>query len=472
MIGMEPLSARTVTDAVVSPVARHREPGDEHDRLLMGVFDGADDYVPGTVTDRRSGERGEPAPAELRAGDEPGPHPEAIYAGKLHMHFGHFLLESLARLWFARDRPHVAVVWTAEHTWEDESFRPWQREILDILGIRNPILFVTRPTRFATLHVPDIGYRYDDWIHPDHARFLAQHAGPSVEPGRRLWLSRSAIHSDNRDLGAEAAERHLRAAGWFVAHPEQLTVREQLDQLSRAETIAGEEGSAFHAVLLLADISGRRLEVIRRRGAEHRNFRTIGEARGIEQRFHSLAGERILHAEGREVTKLSRSAVALLDALEVPRALPVAPRPGDRAAALVYREAKAQRVLEVGVRTAFAPATADVRTALIVSTRLEEDPRAYPALAGRIEELPLTRYVELFVEEPGTYEFIRVAGDGEDALLADVDETLRFAGADTTWVLCDDEAGAAAADALVLQRGFSATRVERGGEAALLLRRA
>ncbi|MGK9219080.1 MULTISPECIES: glycosyltransferase family 61 protein [unclassified Microbacterium] len=463
---MEPLSARVVSDAVVYPVLRRREPESEHDVLLMGVFDANGDYVERTVTDRRSGERGAPLPREEHAqtvDDEP---IQAVYAGKLHMHFGHFILESAARLWWAAAHPDVEIVWTAEHDWQDESFRPWQREILDILGVRNPIRFITRPTRFRTLHVPDIGYRYDDWIHPDHARFLAQHRGPSAQPGRRLWLSRGAIDSGIRDLGSDAAERHLRAAGWTVVNPERMSVREQLDQISRAEVIGGEEGSAFHAILLLADVGARRFEVVRRRGPEHRNFRTIGEARDVDQRFHSLAGERILHAEGRDVTKLSRSAVALLDALEVPRALPLAPRAGDRAAAAIARERKVQRLLEVGARTAFAAASSGARTVLVVSTRLEEDPRAYRALDGRVDELPLARYRELFVETPGTYDLIRIAGETAEEVLRDVDASAEFATADTVWVLDDDAAGREAAAALREREGTVVRHERAGGETA------
>ncbi|MBY0687204.1 glycosyltransferase family 61 protein [Microbacterium marinilacus] len=467
---MDRLATRLVTSAVVYPVVTR---DDRPDELLMGVFDGDGEYVDRTATDRRSGLRGSPIPQDLLPEIDDGDVPEAVYAGDLHMHYGHFLLESLARLWYAAEHPELPIVWTAAHSWgDDESFRPWQREILDILGLTNPVRFVTRPTRFAALHVPDIGYRYDDWIHPDHARFLARHVGPPREPGRRIWLSRSAIDSDVRDVSAEAAERHLRAAGWFVIHPERLSVREQLDHLSRAEVIAGEEGSAFHGVLLLAELEGRRLRVIRRRGPEHRNFRTIGEARGLEQDFHSLAGERILRAEGREVTKVNRSAAALLDALDEPPALPSPPRPGDRAAAAVARSRGVSRLLVVGARTAYPAATSGARTALVVSTRLEEDPRAYRSLAGRVDELPFAQYAELFVTEPQPYELIRVCGDDASAVVRDVDDTAAFSDEGTVWLLDDDVPGNSAAAELRARGSFAVHRESVGDDAVLRVERA
>ena len=128
---MDPLSARLVEHAVVYPTIRvASHPG----KLLMGVFDADGRYVEGTVLDRRSGERGAPVPRELFPEVQDAEAPEAIYAGPLYFHFGHFLLESLARVWFARQHPEVPLVWAGQHNWQEPVLKSWQREILDILG--------------------------------------------------------------------------------------------------------------------------------------------------------------------------------------------------------------------------------------------------------------------------------------------------------------------------------------------------
>ena len=167
--------------------------------------------------------------------------------------------------------------------------------------------------------MPDVGYRYDsDWFHPEHAAFLARFAGPPQVAGERLWLSRSMLANDARDLNAEATERHLADAGWTVIHPETLSVHDQLEHLARAEVVAGEEGSAFHLVALLEDLSSKRLEIFRRRGDEHPNLVTIGDARGIHQTFHTLKRQQFVKAEGRVVTKVTPRSSETLDILEVP----------------------------------------------------------------------------------------------------------------------------------------------------------
>ena len=83
--------------------------GSRPGELFMGVFDGNDAYVDGSALDRRSGEKGTPVPRILYGEPVDAPEPEAIYAGTLYFHFGHFLLESLARAWYAHRHPRAAV---------------------------------------------------------------------------------------------------------------------------------------------------------------------------------------------------------------------------------------------------------------------------------------------------------------------------------------------------------------------------
>ena len=114
------------------------------------------------------------------------------------------------------------------------------------------------------LHVPDIGYRYDDRFHPEHAAFLGRYEGPAQVPGHRLWLSRSKTGATSATSTLQPTERRLAYAGWTVAHPETLSMRQQLDHLARAEIVAGEEGSAFHSLILLKNVASKRFHIFRR----------------------------------------------------------------------------------------------------------------------------------------------------------------------------------------------------------------
>jgi hypothetical protein len=464
-----PLAVRTLEQGVAYPTARDDA---DPDHLFMGVYDAAGDYVEGTVLDRRSGITGAPVPTTWFSTIEDAATPAAIYGGPIYHHFGHFLLESLARAWYAHRHPELPLVWVGARTWDpDQELLGWQTEILDILGVVNPIRITTAPLRVPTLHVPDIGYRYDDTFHPEHAAFLGRHAGPPQEPGERLWLSRSALRSDIRDLNAAPLERRLADAGWTLVHPQRLTVREQLAHFARAEVVAGEEGSAFHLLALLDDLTGKKLEVFRRHGREHPNMTTIGEARHIDQTFHTLRGEQVVAAQGRTVTKLSPNASEALDVLGVP--VPPDPPPTEPPAVTdalcrVVADVPHDRLLVIGDPGVGLVLASTASRRIAVSPRFDGDPRAHADSGVDFFEVDPEQYLEHF-HRSGKVGVIRLVGPDPEAVLATFDRTLPLARPRTTWVLGPGAAGADAAALIGDARPEFAVRTVTIGDVVLHL---
>ena len=428
----------------------------------MGVFDENDAYVDDTALNRRAGEQGAPVPRGLFPVVTDAQAPEAIYAGPLYFHFGHFLLESLARAWYAHRHPDVPFVWAGQHDWQEAELRPWQSELLDILGITNPTRIIADPTRYAVLHVPDLGYRYDDRFHPQHVEFLGRYRGPAQVPGQRLWLSRSRVSSEARDLNSEPTERRLADAGWTIAHPENLSVREQLDHLSRAELVAGEEGSAFHTLVLLENVAAKRFRVLRRLGHEHPNMHTVGDARHVDQRFYSVERQRVLKAEGRFVSKVTPNSSEILDLLGVPVPTVSEADPGVAELLLqpILADLEPQRFLDVGASSPHlvVGSTAAVRVA--VSPRFDFDPRAHADTPVDFYELGLKQYAELFHEGRDRFDVIRVTGVEYQTVMESFRVSKRLAHQGTTWILGSGPLAARAALAVQLNHaGFTVRRL-------------
>jgi hypothetical protein len=466
---VDSLSARITRNSVVYPTIRvPSHPG----KLLMGVYD-EDGYVEGTVLDRRAGEQGAPVPRDLFPLVTDGEQPEAIYAGPLYFHFGHFLLESLARAWYARRQPEALFAWAGQHTWQGVELKPWQREILDILGITNPTRIIADPARFELLHVPDIGYRYDDRFHPEHADFLARHAGPRQVPGHRLWVSRSQVDNEARDLNAAPTERRLAQAGWTVAHPETLTVREQLDHLARAEVVAGEEGSAFHALMLLKDVASKKFHIVRRHGREHGNLHTIGEARHVDQSFSTIERQLVLRAEGRLVSKITPSSAEILDTLNVP--VPAAPDPRTVAEPVLERTLAGlapRRFLDVGATTAHLVVTSTAPVRVAVSPRFAFDPRSYADSGVDFYDLALKTYADLFHHEGDRFDVIRIAGPDFSEVMDSFRVSKRLAHRSALWILgTGDVAARAALSVRLTHPGFAVRRLLVRGRTVYLVRR-
>lgn len=238
-----------------------------------------------------------PRPLGIRPHRTPG---RFIYGGLLMDHFGHFLLEAMARLWFIRAHPDLPVLWHEIDLPVPHAPWPgWRQEVWHLLGLdRHTHHVIRRPMRFAQVAVPRPGFSPSRGLHPRQATALAVVPAEMPMPGERIWLSRSTLPAQfGRLLGEEALERRLAGRGWTVLRPEAMGVAAQANVFARAATVAGFTGSAFHAVLLCMTPRAR-LRIVRRPSIRALHFDLVAQARGLDVAHLEvpLRGDGPLHA--------------------------------------------------------------------------------------------------------------------------------------------------------------------------------
>lgn len=221
----------------------------------------------------------------------PGAH---VYGGALFHHFGHFLLETLARTWALQRYPDLPVVW---HAIGKAAITSWQLDIFRLLGIEpSRFVVVTEPTEVEVLHIPEAGYLIQNWVHPTLIEALARYPFRTPRPGYRLWLSRSRLSEEAGNVsGMQALEKQLDAEGWCIAHPQEHTVAAQLEMMADAEVVGGLAGSALHT-LILARHAHCRVALVPRDDKLSRNFLTIAQAKALDQRILPVS---LAHLGGR-----------------------------------------------------------------------------------------------------------------------------------------------------------------------------
>lgn len=257
-------SVRHCRDAVVMPVVNYGNDqsltkGGPYFQFIGGVYAAGKEAVPEAlhlwltdlVDDKweyrpRQTELQAPyaAPKEQRQGSH-------IFCGRAFDNFAHFIMESLARIWLARKHPEWTLVWTGA-----DGYLSWQREILDVLGVRNPECFISVPTALEHLAVPSAGHIMPSFYAPYYLAALGVVEPRSILPGRRVFLSRSRSHGGGF-VNEQALDDLLIAAGWIVLYPETLPVADRFDLLSSAETILMVEGAAFASLLLFRSLKSR-----------------------------------------------------------------------------------------------------------------------------------------------------------------------------------------------------------------------
>lgn len=205
-----------------------------------------------------------------------------IYGGVIFNHYGHFLLETLARNWFIRLARHdMPIVWHSFMSLSNLS--GWQKEIFGLIGIDiSRILIAKQSSRIERCICPDPGYFVQTWADDAHAKSLTvirQRSGAKT----KIWLSRSRLDSENgRVINEDDLEVELERLGWTIFHAQEFSVKDQLEVLSGAEHIAGFEGSALHTLILLETRA--RITIFRRNNNPlNQNFVTISIVKQLDQ---------------------------------------------------------------------------------------------------------------------------------------------------------------------------------------------
>lgn len=190
--------------------------------------------------------------------DLPGTH---LFAGPFRAHFGHFLLESTARLW-ALDHLSGPV--------ESVIYLPFRGEtaaisrvikeydgVFRLLGIDLPVRTYPSTLRVERLIVPELGFGWNARYagSPAYRSFMQGRLCAAAAPdgGDKLYISRAQLNAQRGGiLGERVIEAHMARAGYEVFYPEKHPVAVQIARYRAARQIVALDGSALHLVAYVA----------------------------------------------------------------------------------------------------------------------------------------------------------------------------------------------------------------------------
>ncbi|TNE66108.1 MAG: glycosyltransferase family 61 protein [Alphaproteobacteria bacterium] len=239
------------------------------------------------------------APTERLAG-------HGLYGGLYLRHYGHFLQESIHRLWAWHEAPdrydYLAVVPEPKGRMAPpatvDALAPFQRDVLTYLGIPTDRLrLVDRPLLADRITVPTQGRLIGDkdrmardyaafWAERE-AAFFDRHAGDLPPTHDRIYVSRAAYLGSGGIAGERYIEKLLADEGFHIMRPEALPLIDQLHLYRNAGLILFPEGSALHTTELLGPMKADILCLMRRPHAR-RDWSNRISARKLEF-FDSLS---------------------------------------------------------------------------------------------------------------------------------------------------------------------------------------
>lgn len=236
---------------------------------LSGVLDADGTMVEQSISWTSSTERVNQAPAKPESAKRLAG--RYIFGGNLYGHFGHFIVESLARIWAidAVDGPVDGLLFTPKAIgFPDKAVQKLQ-VLAGSLGVKLPIIVAQEPLVVDELYVPAQGIGMNDLIEGSAAfrDFVNLHAGADIQPegGEKLYISRSNLPRDRGSiLGEYKLEEYLRAEGYEIFHPQKATPAQQIARYKAARLIVAEDCSPVHMLGYVGNSSQNVAIVLRR----------------------------------------------------------------------------------------------------------------------------------------------------------------------------------------------------------------
>ncbi|PPC74645.1 hypothetical protein C4K68_25365 [Pokkaliibacter plantistimulans] len=182
-----------------------------------------------------------------------------IYCGWINPHYGHFLMESLARLWCCEYLNNSLLdkcyFYFDIHTSAELPLeKSWLMKMLAAFNINTEnILLGNKFYKFDSLIVPSPAIILHRNVSLEHQSYtwgtLTKNLKSSLpeQVFQNVYVSRSGLKKDKRSLSNEIElEAELRNKGFLILNPESVSLEEQVSIYSNADLVIGPSGSALH----------------------------------------------------------------------------------------------------------------------------------------------------------------------------------------------------------------------------------
>jgi hypothetical protein len=207
-----------------------------------------------------------------------------LFGGIIYNHFGHFLAESLGRLYaykFVREYDPYILYYAP---WGVPNYLEKNNYVNQILsGFNIPLkrlVFINRVARLRKALIPNQEYGFGYMEKPDPIfldfiktfKFKAD-IPKGFENADKIYVSRAKLpNSKGKQIGENLFEEYLKSNGYTIFYPESYNLFEQLTLYKNAKKIIFSDGSAVLACILLPDLMAD-VAIVARRRDPHRNIR-------------------------------------------------------------------------------------------------------------------------------------------------------------------------------------------------------
>lgn len=194
---------------------------------------------------------------------------KTLYGGYIRLKWGHFITESLARMWALREVSQFDnVMFFADGDYDKLSGN--YAIIFKLLGIEEKVKIFREAVRVENLLVPEIGYEHDCY-YSDRQAEVYHHIARSaldidvdIKKTEKIFLSRSsAAGATKNGINLQALENYFHANGYTIVRPD-ISLVELIHLMNHADEIATISGTPAHNYAFILRPESIRLYIIER----------------------------------------------------------------------------------------------------------------------------------------------------------------------------------------------------------------
>lgn len=181
-----------------------------------------------------------------------------MYGGILYDHFGHFLSESVHRLWSWKQCQEICqgIVFLTSGPRNLASFGQYVTDLFEIWNIDlSKIKIVREVSVVEKLYIPlpggSIGVGQHSWYNDHLERLSVKETYFDSRYPEKILFSRKNFLTSGKIIGFGAIENLLSEEGYQIVCPENCTLLEQIKYIANAKDIVWEEGSNIHVLDIL-----------------------------------------------------------------------------------------------------------------------------------------------------------------------------------------------------------------------------
>ena len=178
-----------------------------------------------------------------------------LYLGMCHRHFGHFLVETIARLGFLKSAKELDSFDSISLLHEETGIPAFAKEVFQLLGVGHKVRFVNEDTQFRKVTVLPQAIVYPNYVSNvvnNLANLFFENKENITTPASPIFISRAqltpGIH--RMVIGEDVIQKKLKQQGIPVIFPEKMSLFDQINTFRNHSVFIGSAGSAFHTMML------------------------------------------------------------------------------------------------------------------------------------------------------------------------------------------------------------------------------